>query len=69
MHDLFSMLFILKLRPTVYLQNFGRTEVISAFSCYLASATGWTIPKPPAIFATLPGAGCYFVQIQNFKYF
>lgn len=49
---------------TVYLQNFGRTEVISAFSCYLASANGWTFPKPPAIFATLPGAGCYFVQIQ-----
>ena len=43
-----------KLRPTVYLRNFGRTQVNSAFSCYLASATGWTFPKPPAIFATLP---------------
>ena len=40
--------------PTVYLHNFGRTQVNSAFSCYLASATGWTFPKPPAILATLP---------------
>ena len=38
----------------MYLRNFGQTEVISAFSCYFASATGWTFPKPPAIFATLP---------------
>ena len=38
----------------MYLHNFGRTQVNSAFSCYLASATGWTFPKPPAIFATLP---------------
>ena len=38
----------------MYLRNFGRTRVNSAFSCYLASATGWTFPKPPAIFATLP---------------
>ena len=43
-----------KQRTTVYLHNFGQTEVISAFSCYSASATGWTFPKPPAIFATLP---------------
>ena len=42
------------LQPTVYLRNFGRTQVNSAFSCYLASATGWTFPKPPAILATLP---------------
>ena len=38
----------------MYLQNFGRTQVNSAFSCYLASATGRTFTKPPAIFATLP---------------
>ena len=53
-----------RLQLTVYLQNFGRTQVNSAFSCYLASANGWTFPKPPAIFATLPGAGYHFVQIQ-----
>ena len=54
---------------TLYLRNFGRTPVNSAFSCYLASATGWTFPKPPAILATLPGAGCHFVHKVNFSTF
>ena len=60
-----------KLRPTVYLRNFGRTQVNSAFSCYLASATGWTFPKPPAILLrsqALAVISCKFKFIRTFKH-
>ena len=43
----------------------------SEFSIFVlfSFSYGWTSSKPPAILATLPGAGCVCVQIQIYKYF
>ena len=58
-----------RLQLTVYLQNFGRTQVNSTFSCYLASAIGWKFSNSPAILATLPVRWLLFHLKLNFKYF